>query len=140
MGNLVGKSKGKSCGKSCGKILQEILWENLGGNLAGNLVGKSCGRILWKILWENIAGKSCGKSCRKILWETISERNFQNMHKMLMSAIFGMIFAILGLLQAIKYHQTIFFSCRGGSKLRFGGSYVKIGQELASGMTFTSEN
>ena len=28
------------------------------------------------------------------------------------------------------------FSCRGGSKLRFGGSYVKIGQELASGVSF----
>ena len=27
-------------------------------------------------------------------------------------------------------------SCRGGSKLQFGGSYVKIGLELASGMSF----
>ena len=40
-------------------------------------------------------------------------------------------------LQAIKHHQTIFF-CRGGSKLQFGGSYVKIGQELASEMHFIS--
>ena len=41
----------------------------------------------------------------------------------------------LGPLQAIKHHQTI-FSCRGVSKLQFGGSYVKIGQELASEMSF----
>ena len=32
----------------------------------------------------------------------------------------------------------LFFPCRGGSKLRFGGSYVKIGQELASEMHFIS--
>ena len=31
-----------------------------------------------------------------------------------------------------------FISCRGGSKLQFGGSYVKIGQELASEMHFLS--
>ena len=31
-----------------------------------------------------------------------------------------------------------FFSCRGGSKLQFGGSYVKISQELASEMHFSS--
>ena len=29
-----------------------------------------------------------------------------------------------------------FLSCRGGSELRFGGSYVKIGYNLASGMSF----
>ena len=32
----------------------------------------------------------------------------------------------------------LFFSCRGGSKLQFGGSYVKIGKELASEMHFLS--
>ena len=42
----------------------------------------------------------------------------------------------LGPLQAIKLYIKLFFSCRGGSKLRFGGSYVKIGHELASGMSF----
>ena len=43
----------------------------------------------------------------------------------------------LGPLQAIKITK-LFFSWRGGSKLRFGGSYVKIGQELASEMHFLS--
>ena len=43
----------------------------------------------------------------------------------------------LGPLQAIKYHQTI-FCCREGCELLFGGSYVKIGQELASEMHFLS--
>ena len=38
----------------------------------------------------------------------------------------GVFLPFLGPLQTIKHHQTI-FSCRGGSKLRFGGSYVKIG-------------
>ena len=42
----------------------------------------------------------------------------------------------LGPLQAIKTSPNYFFSCRGGSKLRFSGSYVKIGQELASEMSF----
>ena len=57
-------------------------------------------------------------------------------------AILAHFLPFLGPLQAIKHHQTL-SSCRGGSKLRFGGSYVKIGQELASEMhflTFTSEN
>ena len=39
---------------------------------------------------------------------------------------FWHVFAILGPLQAVKHHQTI-FPCRGGSKLQFAGSYVKIG-------------
>ena len=60
------------------------------------------------------------------------------MAKMPMLAIFWAHFLpFSGLLQAIKHHQTI-FSCRGGSKLRFGGSYVKIGEELASEMHFLS--
>ena len=28
------------------------------------------------------------------------------------------------------------YNCRGGSKVRFGPSYVKIREELASGMNF----
>ena len=60
-----------------------------------------------------------------------------------MLAIFGTFFAIFRPLTGNKTSPNSFFSCRGGSKLRFGGSYVKIGQELASEMhflTFTSEN
>ena len=36
----------------------------------------------------------------------------------------------------LKTCQQTIFSCRGGSKLQFGGSYVKISQELASEMSF----
>ena len=39
----------------------------------------------------------------------------------------------LGPLEASKLYKT-FLSCRGSSKLRFGGPHVKICQELASGM------
>ena len=39
----------------------------------------------------------------------------------------------LGPLEASKLYKNI-FSCTGGSKLRFSGSYVKISRELASGM------
>ena len=35
-----------------------------------------------------------------------------------------------------KTLQKHFLSCRVGSKLQFGGSYVKIGLELSSGMSF----
>ena len=52
--------------------------------------------------------------------------------KMLMSAIFGTFFAVFRPLTDNKTSPNYFFSCRGGSKLRFGGSYVKIGQELSS--------
>ena len=126
---------GSSSGKSCGKILQE----NLAGNscrtrrrgksqfkkgsdwwkftIWNRVMGSKPIRIqLGKILWENLAGNSCGKILR---------------HRQC-SAHF---LPFLGLLQAIKHHQT-FFSCRGGSKLWFGRSYVKISQELASEMQF----
>ena len=92
---------GKSCGKSFGKILQK--------NLAGESCGKSCGKILQENLAGNLAGKSYGKSCWKFLWETISEGNFQNMHKMQMSAIFGMIFAIFRPLTSNKTLPNYFF-------------------------------
>ena len=98
-------------GKSCGKIL----WENL--------VGKSCRKFLWEIL----VGKSCGKSCGKILSKSGKKSQCWQ--------FLAHFLPFLGLLQAIKHHQTI-FSCRGGSKLWFGGSYVKISQELTSEMHF----
>ena len=76
-------------------------------------MGKSCGKSCRKILRENpggiLAGKSYRKSCRKFLWETISEGNFQNMQKMLMSAIFGMIFAIFRPLTGNKTLPNYFF-------------------------------
>ena len=45
-------------------------------------------------------------------------------------------FAIFMSLSGSKTLQKHVFSCRAGSKLRFGGSYAKIGEELASGMSF----
>ena len=51
---------------------------------------------------------------------------------------FWHFFAIFRPLTSNKTSPNNFFSCRGGSKLRFGGSYVKIGQELASGMQILS--
>ena len=48
------------------------------------------------------------------------------MAKMPMSAIFGFFFLpFLSPLQAIKISK-LFFSCRGGSRFQFGGSYVNI--------------
>ena len=88
--------------------LGKILRENLPGNSSR------------KILRENLVGKSCGKSYRKILQENLA----------------GNVFAMFRLLTGNK--TSPFFSCRGGSKLQFGGSYVKIGQELASEMHFLS--
>ena len=50
-------------------------------------------------------------------------------------SIFNTILTIFGPLQASQVNQGIttpFASCRGGSKLHFDGSHVKISYELAS--------
>ena len=146
---------GKSCGKNlAGKFVWEILvekflWEILAGkffqeNLAGNsygkflqeiLAGKSCGKIMWEIcvgnscgkfLWENLAGKSC----RIFLWENLAENLVE---KVLMVCLKNgkenTNIDNFWHLQEIFKHITakLFLSCRGGSMLRFSGSYVKIG-------------
>ena len=41
-------------------------------------------------------------------------------------AIFGTFFAIFKPLTGTEPLLNYFFSCRGGSKFQFGGSYVKI--------------
>ena len=48
---------------------------------------------------------------------------------------FGTFLPFLRPLQAPKHYQII-LSCKGVSKLRFGGSYAKISYKLALGMSF----
>ena len=76
--------------------------------------GNSCGKFLssGKILQENIAGNSCGKYLQE-KWQ-----------KTPMSAIFGTFFAIFRSLIENKTSPNYFFSCRGGSKLQFGGKHI----------------
>ena len=122
-------------GKSCGKFLQE------------NLLGKSCGKFLQEI----IVGNYCRTRRRgKIQFEKGSDWwKFSNWNRVMGSqpiriqlgkilptlAIFGTFFAIFRPLTGNKTSPNN-FCCRGGSKLQFGGSYVKIRQELASECIF----
>ena len=99
-----------------GKIFRKILREILAGN--------SCGKILWEILVGSAAGNAVGNLVEKVLMVRNRSKNGKKTHQ------HRQFLAHAGNFLAHYNHQNIiklFLSCRGGSKLRFGGSYVKIG-------------